>query len=350
MPGLSFLVPHHRPAILWNATDHGVQVARLGPADESPWRVDELAELASGDDEALARWLRQALPERGKAYVPAYCGIHPIDRVLARDSINTRRLAEPDYLPQVLLERAKVSTTADWHVAALHPIEGDVLTPEAPSRPGLVVGVPLAVVRETQQRLRRLRIRPQRLELGSVALLGAVTRYVRETGYPHATVVCEIGLGHTRVYFLTKDGVHTPPTLPHGLLSIMESTMKELGAPGIGAARDALLAPSDELRGHSRRLVRMLTRHLKPAVDYFEMQTGQPIGALFCAHLPAKLGWLEEALGAAIDLEFLVPDPAVWSSLLGLDVVPGAAPLARSWLQPLSLIGALAPLNHGAKA
>jgi len=197
-------------------------------------------------------------------------------------------------------------------------------------------------VRESQNRLRKLGIRPRRLEIGSIALLGALSRYLRETSYPHATVVCEIGLGQTRLYFLAKDGVHTPATLPHGLLSIMEAAMKELGVPGIGAARDALYHPTEELRGHSRRLVRMLTRHLKPAVDYFEMQTGQPIGALFCSHLPAKLGWLEEALCAAIDLEFLVPDFNMWLPLIGLGLPPNTPAPPRSWFQPLSLVGQLA--------
>jgi hypothetical protein len=233
----------------------------------------------------------------------------------------------------------------------LHPIEGELFTPATPSRPGLLLGLPLSTVRDSQNRLRKLGIRPRCLEIGSVALLGALTRYVRETSYPHATVVCEIGLGQTRVYFLAKDGVHTPATLPHGLLSIMESAMKELGAPGIGAARDALFAPTDELRGHSRRLVRMLTRHLKPAVDYFEMQTGQPIGALFCAHLPAQLAWLEEALCAAVDLEFLVPDLNAWLPLAGLQIAPNSGPLSRSWFQPLSLVAELAPaVPHEAKS
>ena len=126
--------------------------------------------------------------------------------------------------------------------------------------------------------------------------------------------------------------------------------MKELVVPGIGAARDALFAPTDELRAHSRRLVRMLTRHLKPAVDYFEMQTGQPIGALFCAHLPARLGWLEEALCSAIDLEFLVPDFAKWLPSIGVEIASGAPVPARSWFQALSLVGQLGPVTHDAKS
>src|SRR5207248_2218399 len=190
----------------------------------------------------------------------------------------------------------------EWHVSALHPIDGELFSAASPSRPGLLLGLPVTLIRDTQQRLRKLGIRPQTLEVGSLPLLGGLTRYTRELNYPHAVVVCEIGQHQTRIYFLAKDGVHTPATLPHGLLSIEETAMKELSAPDIATAREQLAAPTEDLRSRGRRLVRMLTRHLKPAVDYFEMQTGQPIGALYCAHLPEKLGWLEETLCAAVDL------------------------------------------------
>lgn len=346
---LSYLTRTKRHGVLWNVTDHGVQLARLRQLDQRPLTVDNLAEVPAGDDEAIGEWVRRVFPDRGRGYLPGYCGIHPIERVLYRETINTRRLVEPNYLQTLLADGAKVSGLHDWHISALHPVEGEQFTVNTPSRPGLLLGLPYSVVRETQARLRRLGIRPRRLELGSITLLGALARYVRETAYPHAVVVCEVGLGQTRIYFLARDGIHTPATLPHGLLSVMESAMKELGAPGIGAARQQLFEPTEELRGHGRRLVRMLTRHLKPAIDYFEMQTGQPIGALYCAHLPAKLGWLEETMCAAVDLEFLVPDVAAWLTSVGLQLGEDVPVPDRNWLQPLSLVGQLAPAG-GANA
>ncbi len=333
-----------RGGVLFSQNDHGLQLARLAQLDGKPLVVDLLTELpATTDDEAISQWLRTAFPDRTPGFLTGFCGFHPVERVLQREIINSRRLAEPGYLPALLAESAKIPPIKDWHVSALHPITGAEFAAAMPTRPGLLLGLPLANVRDLQQRLRKFNIRPRRLEVGSVPLLGALTRHVRDSVYPHAVVVCEIGLGQTRVYFLAKDGVHTPATLPHGLLSIMEAAMKELAAPGIGAARDALFSPTDELRSHSRRLVRMLTRHLRPAIDYFEMQTGQPIGALYCAHLPSSLGWLEEALCAAVDLEFLAPDFAAWLPTVGLAFPESAPAAARAWFQPLSLIAQLAP-------
>lgn len=327
-----------------------MQMARLASLDDRPVLVDAFCELPLGDDEAVANWLRNTLPERGPTYIPAYCGFHPPERVLLRENVNSRRLAEPNYLEGLLAEHAKLSALRDWRVVALNPIDGEVFTPAVSSRPGLLFGIPRAAAREAQQRLTKLGLLPRRLELGSIALLGALTRHLREASYANAVVACEIGRTQTRIYFLAKDGVYTPPPLPHGVRSIEETAMKELAAPDVATARAQLVAPTEELRGHGRRLVRMLTRHLKPAIDYFEMQTGQPIGALFCAHLPANLGWLEEALAAAVELEFLIPDYTAGLPSIGVQVVPGTPLPQRSWFQALSLIGQLtAPSPHEAK-
>jgi hypothetical protein len=349
--GLSFLTRAQRTGVLWNFTDHVVQVARLGLLEERPLVVDRFAEFSPADDDGMSAWLGESFAERGAGYLAGYCGFHPSERVVLRETINTRRLAEPDYLPSLFTDHAKVSSTKEWQLCALHPVEGEQLTATMPARPGLLLGLPNASARDTQNRLRKLGVRPRRLEVGTVPLLGALTRYTREINYPHALVVCEIGYTQTRIYFLGKDGVHTPAALPHGLLSIEESAMKELAAPDIATARQQLASPSDEFRSHGRRLVRMLTRHLKPAVDYFEMQTGQPIGALYAAHLPAKLGWLEETLCAAVDLEFLVPDYTAWLPSVGIKLAPDTPAPNRSWFQPLSLIGQLAPVvAHETKA
>ncbi len=351
MAALSMLTRARRSGVLCNLTDHAMQLARLTHIDARPVMVDSFAEIPAADDEAMTQWLNGAFIEpRGQGYLPAYCGFHPLERTILRESINTRRMIEPNYLENLVMEHAKLTGLRDWQVCAVHPVEGELFTAATPSRPGLLLGWPIAAAREMQNRVRKHGIRPRRLEVGSVPLLGALTRYVKENAYPHAVVVCEIGRTETRIYFLAKDGVHTPSTLPHGLLSIEEAAMKELAAPDIGAARAQLAAPTEELRAHSRRLVRMLTRHLKPAVDYFEMQTGQPIGALFCAHLPEGLGWLEQALSAAIDLEFLVPDLAAWLPQVGVELAPGTPLPSRSWFQALSLVGELAPRpTHEAK-
>jgi hypothetical protein len=120
--------------------------------------------------------------------------------------------------------------------------------------------------------------------------------------------------------------------------------MKAFAVPDVAAALARLEEANEETVAQGRRLVRILSRHLRPAIDYFEMQTGQRVGALFCSHLPSKLGWLERALAAAVDLDFLTPDMVAWLSAAGLQV-EGAESLGPSWFQALSAIAQLSSLK-----
>jgi hypothetical protein len=329
-----------RHGVIINLTDHCVQLARLGRLDVRPLSVDTFAEVSISDSGSVARWLDLNFGDRQGKFISAFCGFHPGERIFQREAINVRRLGDKEFLYNTIAEMAKITSAKAWHVAALNPMDGMPLNVESSSRNALFMGVPWSAAREAQTRLRDWGIRPRRLELGTPVLLGGLSRYAALTSYPHLIAACEIFRNQTNLYIIGKDGVHTPPPLPHGLLSIEEAAMKELSAPDAGAARKLLEQPSPELRHHGRRLIRMLSRHLRPAVDYFEMQTGQRIGALFCAHLPEKLAWLEEALADAVDLEYFSPDHSRWLSAVGLDV-PGHALLGPSWLQPLSLVANL---------
>jgi hypothetical protein len=118
-----------------------------------------------------------------------------------------------------------------WHVAALNPNDGMPLTVESNTRTALFLafrgprpggpGAPEGLgCSPPPARARDAR-----------ASWGGLTRYASLTGYPHLIAACEIYRNQTHLYLIGKDGVHTPPPLPHGLLSIEEAAMKELSAP-----------------------------------------------------------------------------------------------------------------------
>lgn len=332
-----------RAAVLVNLTEHTIQLARLAHAGSRPQAVEVLTELPANDDEAIKAWLDENISSRRRS-TAAYCGFHPADVVLARETVNPRRLTDPAYLQEIIATHAKISSAKQWHTAAIHASSGAPMLFEGAARSSLAIGVPQETVRMVQQRIRGWGVQPQRLEIGTVALLGGLSRHVEFNAYANALAVCEINYTQTRVYLIGKDGVHTPSPLPYGLLSIEESAMKELGLPDVASARQQLEDPPEELRGHSRRLVRLLARHLRPAVDYFEMQTGQRSGALFCADLPARLEWLGQALCAAVDLEHFLPDFPNWLQNVGLQLDDAAA-LSACWLKPLSLVADISPLR-----
>jgi hypothetical protein len=344
---LSIFNRSERHAALVNFTGNAVQLARLGRLDEKPLVLDSLAEFPSTDESSVLAWLKTNFPAQNGNHLSAYCGFHPPERIISREAVNLRRLKESDYLQSLVCEYAKLPSAAHWQVNLVHPSEGSLLTAEGTPRAALLVGMPNEAVRGIQPQLLKWGLFPRRLELGTLPLLGGLARHLELNAYPNALVVCEISHKETRTYFIGKDGVHTPAHLPHGLLSIEEVAMKELGAPDLTTARRLMEEGTEAMHAQGKRFVRVLARHLRPAVDYFEMQTGQRSGALFCAQIPSRLSWLAHALSAAVDLEPFTPDYSRWLPAVGLKVSEPAS-LNASWFQALSLVAQIAPASDDA--
>lgn len=342
-----------RSGVIYNLTDNFLQLARIVRLDEKPLDIDEFVELSASDDVGCEQWITKQFGEKSRGqFHPGYCGFHPSERVMVREIITPKRLNEPGYLHGLLAEHARISNARDWIVAALNPMDGTPIPADGNPRHALLFGVPWAAVRKAQDRLLDLGIRPRRLEVSTLGLLGCLSRHRLQTGYAHAIAVCEIELNQTRLYILAKDGVHVLASLPHGLMSITEAAMKELDAPDIATARAQLENPPEALVAQGRRLTRAISRHFKPAVDHFELKTGHRIDALHCTQLPSSLTWLSEALGAAVDLVLIEPDLDTLLAEGGLKIAaPGEGtgkPITANWLPTLSLVSELAPPANAA--
>ena len=342
MKRLSFNFPRHlRNGVLFNLTDNQLQLARLH-LNETPVPMDCLAELAPTDTAAVEQWTKANVQEKdSRGRLPAYCGFHPVERVLARVQINTRRLGEADYLPGLVAEQAKITSAKEWLIRVLNPLDGTPLTNDGTIRPGLLFGIPWSAIRITQDRLLDLGLRPRALEVTTLPLLGILTQHIAQTAYKHAVAVCEIERTQTRVYIIAKDGIHPLPPLPHGLASVVENAMKDLSTPDLAAAQALLESPDESTLEHGRRLVRLISRHLKPTVDQFELQTGHRIDELYCGQLPERLHWLSRELGEAVDLPLL--EPALQAD--SVQFITEGATVSQQWLSALSLLTTFNPPN-----
>jgi hypothetical protein len=127
----------------------------------------------------------------------------------------------------------------------------------------------------------------------------------------------------------------------HGFASIAQAACKEFGLKTADEVRDRLQHADDELLLRGSKFVRAIGRELKPLVDSYEMTTGQPVGEIYCAYLPASLSWITEPLAQVVGRVPFAIDCAAWAPTVNVQMGEGAPQLGQHWLAALSLVAEL---------
>lgn len=281
---------------------------------------------------------------RSTGFVRSHCGVYPASRflrVLKQD--DPIRLTDPQILVGLTSKQFKVDAE-NYHLLPLHPREGEVIKPTRAAKNIFVCGLRRNDVHEMQDRLVREGIYPDRLEIGSIASLGTLLHLTNaEEGAP-PMLVLEIGAQSSMVFILSNGTVDAARPISFGLDSMVTVLRQELGLKDDGAARKLFYSDSFDLTEMGPRLIERLLRELQSSVGYYEVQTGQSIGRLFCSLLPNRLSWLTgtfaEALGTSAfdpDMSALLADckiepppdmkeiPVAWLGLIGLMIQFGAS-------------------------
>jgi hypothetical protein len=325
-----------RRSLLIEIGPYQLLAAGITRPDRGPAVINCAAEFDPEDDAGLRRWLETKLDWQ-KARTEIICGLVPDRRLLQRETLQPRRLTEPDYLSTLLREEYRIENPDAWNIEILNPLEGTALTPEGAARPGLICGVADASVQKVQQRLLEHRLAPTRLEASLPSLFGAIFAQLAAQGDKRAAVVVLIEKDQTVAYILGKEGVHTPIPVRQGFQSLVSLARKEFNLAGDAEAQARLRHPDDELRKAAPKLLRTLGRDLKPLIDSYEMATGQPAGAIYCAYLPPSLAWIQEPLAKVVERPPLAIDCAQWLPAAGLRADEGVT-FGPQWLGALSLI------------
>ncbi len=323
-----------RRGLLIELNQHRTLVAGLAALDDRPLLIDSMAEFDRGDRAGLRAWL-QSIHER--SFVPAYCSFAPSDWQLARESVSPRRLNEPEYLSELARERLRLTSPEDWHLHLIHPLEGEPVPPEGGQRPVLLSAVSHAAVRETQQWLLDTGIMPYRLEVGVLPLIGAILKYNTGRKDTRACVILELGADQSTVWILGNEGVHTPAPVKIGYNAIEKNALKEFTLETTEEAHERLAAVEEELLLRAGRLLRPITRELKPIFDSFELTTGQRVGELFCTALPPWLSWIQEPLATGTGLESFAINCNEWLKTVNLRAAPDLD-FSPRWFSALALV------------
>jgi hypothetical protein len=333
-----------RSSLLIEINPYQILAAGIRHPDDGPAVLEFSAEFDRNDDAGLRQWLGDHF-EKQRAWVPAICSFVPHDVLLQRDSIQSRKLAEPGYLANLVKEQTKIENPEAWQLHTLSPVEGTPLPSEAAQRPVLICGISHAEVHQVQQRLLDLRLLPYRLEIGTLSLLGTISDYKTRRNDKRAIVVVVIEQEFTTAYIVGKEGVHTPGPVRHGFSSIAQAAGKEFGLAENDAARTRLYQADEELLLRATRLVRAIGRDLKPLVDSYEMTTGQPVGEIYCAYLPPALAWIAEPLAQVVGRANMTVNCQEWLPTVNLEADMAVPPFGLHWLGALSLVAELSGSN-----
>ena len=329
-----------RQSLLIEVNPYQILAAALDRPDSGPVVLESTVEFDAGDDAGLRQWIDNNFDSQ-KSWVPVVGGFVPPEALLQRESLQARRLNEADYLTGLVKEQYKIENPENWKFTALSPLEGAQVAPEGMARPALLCGVSHADVHRVQQRLLDHRLLPYRLELSLLPLLGAISDYKTRNNDKRAAVVVIIEQEHTTAYILGKEGVHTPGPVRHGFSSVVQAACKEFGLKNADEVRDRLHHADDELLLRAGKFVRAIGRDLKPLVDSYEMTTGQPVGDIYCAYLPATLAWIAEPLAQVIGRAPFTIDCSAWMPTVNVQLGEGIPALGQHWLGALSLVADL---------
>jgi Tfp pilus assembly PilM family ATPase len=238
--------------------------------------------------------------------------------------------------------------------AILEATSGALLSPNSPGGTEVVFcGSYAEDFSQAQQALLGAGIFPERLELSSVAILGGMQGVLTLQESKAPTLVLEIGRESTHCFIVNGDGVDLARPIPHGINSMIPIAQKEMGLRDEEAAAKLLFSNTFDFTGMGPNLVKKLLKELQSSIGFFEVQTGQSIGQLYCSLQPPGFGWLSGTLASALGVAQLPLDLKPWLAKQGIKFAPGVCPdsIPGSWFGILSLMAnnQPSPASHEAQ-
>lgn len=307
----------------------------------APFVIEELREIPLGDAAAVADAVRTMAAVRGSGYANACCGVYPNGRLVSRISIEPRKLREDGYLAQHVADTLKIDAASHVLVPITIGDGADIASVKTALKEILVCGAPSAEIIAHQNRLLEYGLFPERLELGTIAMIGGLMGQLRFTDNKSPLLVLEIGSESTLVFVITRDGVDIARSVAFGISSMIPLVQKELALKDEESARKLFFSNSFDFTGMGPQLTKRLLRELQASIGFYEVQTGQSINQLCCTLLPAKVSWLQRTLADVLGMKVHAVDTAAWLKSMGIEPAPGVQvnDLPPVWTSLMCLMG-----------
>ncbi len=324
--------------------DQSVLVARLSQ-DETPLTVEELREFAATDTEGLQAYLKTADGRGATGYAHARCALYPAKRLIRRQTLDLKRVKDPAYFPEVISQQFRVEAEK-YTTLLLNPADGSEYdAAKGTQKEALFCGMPADEIIAWQDKLLELGIYPERLELGTVATLGALVSYQKFKQAKSPVLLLEIGSDATQSFIVGMDGVEVSRPIASGIAEMIPVVQKELGLKDEESAKKLFYSNTFDFTSMGNALIKKLLKELQSSIGFYEVQTGQSVGSVLCMQLPGTLGWLSNTLAGAVGVSPLKMDLLPWAQSLGITLAPGVEPAApdERWI---GLFGLMASHNN----
>ncbi|MBI3887259.1 MAG: hypothetical protein HY302_16260 [Opitutae bacterium] len=128
--------------------------------------------------------------------------------------------------------------------------------------------------------------------------------------------------------------------IPSGTAAMIPVVLKELGLKDEESAKKLFYSNTFDFTSMGDTLIKKLIKELQSSIGFYEVQTGQSIGSVFCTQLPANLGWLGATMAGALGVPPFKMDLLPWLESLDIRFADGVAPspLDERWVGLFALM------------
>jgi len=324
--------------------DQAILLARLSH-ENAPCVVEELKEFAPTDTESLQAFVKAAEGRGPTGYAHSRVGLYPPKRVVRRHTLDLKRIKDPAYFNEILSQQFRVEPER-YRTLVLNPADGSEFdNTKTTQKEALFCGMPSEDIIAWQDKLLELGIYPERLELGTVATLGALVSYLKFKQIKTPLLLLEMGDDATQCFILSTDGVEISRPIASGIAAMVPVVQKELGLKDEESAKKLFYSNTFDFTSMGTTLIKKLLKELQSSIGFYEVQTGQSIGQVLCTHLPANLSWLSTSLSNALGVNTAKLELVSWAESLGITLAPGVA-LTGAEERWIGLFGLMATYNN----
>jgi hypothetical protein len=326
--------------------DQFVQVARLSQT-EAPLIVEEVREFVAGDTAGLSGYFKSAQGKGPTGYAHTCCGIYPPKRYVRRQTLDPKRVKEPAYFNEILSQQLRIEPDKNRTVVLNAQDGTEYDNTKSNLKEVIFCGAPADDLTSTQDKLLEDGIYPERLELGTVATVGALVNYLKFKQSKAPLLLLEMGDETTQSFILTSEGVDISRPISSGISGMIPVVQKELGLKDEESAKKLFYSNTFDFTSMGGTLIKKLLKELQSSIGFYEVQTGQSIGHVLCTHLPPNLGWLASTMAGSLGVSPLKIDLLPWLESLGVTFAEGVnlSPPDERWLGLFALV---APHHNGA--